>query len=459
MAPEQIHSPRDLTVAVDVYGLGAVLYELLAGRAPAVGETAAEIVASIMDRDPPRPRTLAGAGDVDADLETICLKCLRKAPGERYASAAGVAADLDRYLADEPIAARPPTTPERVRRVVRRHPVATGVAAAALALLVAVAVAAVSVARVQERELRAEVLKANAYAARALSGAVAFELRELADELSRAARAPATWAALRRPTNTAALEAWHAQPLPRRFDSVMLLDVDGRWLARSPRPNRSFGGQDFCWREYCAAAVRLGRAGKTGVHVARSYTSLADGTSRFSLSTPVYDAEGRWLGVLQGAVDSAGALGALALIDPGERHRMATLVARRDRERPGDPLPDDWIVLLHDGVARGTLYRMENRGPLAGLPVADEAPVATAPVAEDDDHRDPVPGFGGRWLAATSPVPGTPFAVIVQTRHEAAVAANARLASRLRAAGMAALGLALVTGAALFLRTRARRRM
>ncbi len=106
MAPEQAEGDRDkIDVRTDVYGLGSLLYAMLTGRAPIQGDNVADTIRRVTEEEPVPPRRLNPK--VAQDLETVCLKCLAKNPAERYATAAEVAEDLERFLNYEPVKARP----------------------------------------------------------------------------------------------------------------------------------------------------------------------------------------------------------------------------------------------------------------------------------------------------------------------------------------------------------------
>src|SRR5436853_3821693 len=136
MAPEQaVGNNAAVSSATDVYGLGAVLYQLLTGQPPFAGGTTYETIKLLLDAEPRQPRLLNPK--IDRDLSTICLKCLEKDPKRRYSSALALAEDLERWLKHEPIQARRSGIFSRGKKWVRRNPTSALLAASLIALATA----------------------------------------------------------------------------------------------------------------------------------------------------------------------------------------------------------------------------------------------------------------------------------------------------------------------------------
>jgi serine/threonine protein kinase/Flp pilus assembly protein TadD len=140
VAPEQLDSATGkLTQAADIYSLGAILFDLLTGRPPFLGEHALKVIQQANEKPAPKLRTLMPS--LDRDLETICAKCLEREPQARYGSAGALGEDLEHWLEGKPISARPLSPSARAWRWTRRNPLMVGMAA----LLVGLGLAATAI--------------------------------------------------------------------------------------------------------------------------------------------------------------------------------------------------------------------------------------------------------------------------------------------------------------------------
>ena len=138
IAPEQANGKSNLTISADIYSLGAVLYELLTGRPPFVGETVMDTLRQASQDTPAKPSSIVN--HTPRDLETVCLKTLEREPTARYKTAAALADDLENWLSGRPIRARPVSAAEQLWRWARRNPLP-----AALGLILAIAITTLAV--------------------------------------------------------------------------------------------------------------------------------------------------------------------------------------------------------------------------------------------------------------------------------------------------------------------------
>ncbi len=246
MPPEQASGRRGrVGRRSDVYALGALLFHLLTGRPPFMGEVVSDTLRQVLDEEPPSPRLLNPA--VPVDLETICLKCLEKDPDRRYPTAQALAEELGRCLRNEPILARPIGLTGRVWRWARRNPRLACLGALVLALLLVIGVGSpVAGYRINQQRLAAveqtRLAELHAYAAHVNSAQQYLragnlgrtrELLELATRHSSATADPRGW-------------EWHYLTLQSRGDVEQVLErlptvckftisPDGRLLALALR--------------------------------------------------------------------------------------------------------------------------------------------------------------------------------------------------------------------------------
>lgn len=478
MAPEQAGAfGGDLTVAVDVWGLGAVLYELLCGEPPFSGDNAIAVIRKLLDDDPAPPSDLVPT--LDRDLETVCMKCLEKSPDRRYASALDLALDLERVGRGEPISARRLTRAERAVRWWRRNPWRAGAAVSGMVFLAALAVGSTLAARAQEQELVDEVLHTNAWVARSMAGAVDLELFKLRERVARLARDPALLAAISAATapsgepappgqpgqsappepGAAAALATFSAPLEEPFDSVLFLDERGICRTRWPSA-AGFVGRDLSFRDY---AQRAATAERGATVVSSAFTSQADGSVRIAVATPIFLGEGasaRRAGVLAATLRSDSSFGALSLTqDAPSRHRFSRkgillarhdaepdepeAAARRDASAPASGASDAgaraWMILVHPDLPASGAKIFVSTSALTRLEAAHF----------DDDYHDALVGQELTMLAGYAAVGDAPLAVVVETPADQAVVSNSRWVRRVAGAGALAvvMGLLVLLGA------------
>jgi eukaryotic-like serine/threonine-protein kinase len=433
MPPEQATGRgKEIGPACDVYSLGAIIYDLLTGRPPFRADTPLDTLLQVVEAAPAPPRLLNPK--VPRDLETICLKCLAKDPGQRYQTAQALAEDLGRALKHEPIRARPIGRLGRLRRWCYRNPVIAGLSGSTVLLLLVMTVAAWL--------FRMDAIGGNVHAAQLVARIVANRLLELGEDVRKVADNPELSRALleaqgQSPAGAALtnfLRQTHQEFRTNalgvlQFENWMVLGTNGHMLARWPVEKKKY---DLVGRDYFQGALRYARDKVPGAYVSKVYQSLMDRLHKFGVSKVIRDENGTVLGVLAGMVGTDSTSGALGLT---LKERQVVIVGAFDTNWTSGDLSvatnqlsrpwavPDYVILLHPAFhAQSAAVPIEHRH-LGALMAELPGSIQTGQdiqTRQDPRYKDPVAKqyrlSQGPWLAGFARVPGVPFIVIYQTR-------------------------------------------
>ena len=325
MAPEQaLGTPSQYT---DIYGIGAILFELLTGRAPHEGRDSTGVLEHILHRPTPRARSVRAG--VPRELDAVCARAMAREPSDRYPTPAALAKDLQRYLADEPVSVCHEPLTGRVWRLMRRHrtwTLAVGVVAAVTITVTSIAAVMLAQVSENERHAREEGLRLSAkYAARMIASGVDVRWRIL-EAAAQQAPMIAKMAQLASVDDLSsedaalsltALNAWlRARKREHQSASLaaswFLTDARGRHVARSPL-RQELVGTSFYYRDYFhgegrdfAPDVPIKKP-ITEPHRSTVFRSKASGKLIVAFSVPVWsdalDADREVLGVLAMTVE------------------------------------------------------------------------------------------------------------------------------------------------------------
>jgi eukaryotic-like serine/threonine-protein kinase len=439
------HCPEPLTVASDVFSLGVIFHWLLTRQLPfGAGQDYAQRV----QREPPPPclpeRTFAR--QLEAESAVICRRALQKDPALRYQTASQLAEDVRRALSGLPLLSEEARPLRRLALWVNRHKV-LALLGLQLCLLVVYLPLVPLLVLGQSREV---LVEQNANAALHQAGAVMNELRGFSDRLVNMAAQP----------DVQALTRVSGQHIPSpelgRFaiadaDNLLVFSADGvaraRWLAAAKVPR----AQNFFFRDYFQGAARLGQEKRRELYVPRVIRSQTTGRLELELATPIFDGHGGWIGVAAIALPTRSTFGAVQMNCSGVGGCLTSLLAARDRDDAGAPLPPDVIYIAAPELRTGREVALDialSRKVCARLgctPAPHSQFIARSSVRPlVEDFHDPL--SGRPLLGAFAPVGGTGLVVLVATPLSAARELTDRMLERARAY----LGVPLLVGSALF---------
>ena len=428
MAPEAVRGDSVLTTAVDIWALGVILYELLTGVRPFRAEGRSKLAAKILANAPPLPPREVNPA-VNHDLDAVCRRCLAVDLDRRYESASAVALELERWMRDEPVRARPPGRAERFTRWCRRNPALTAAILFLISLLIAGTAGSLELAQRRDEATRRAVCQDNEYTAELAAGAF---LRRI-DEHKTFVRDAADDRVLRAACAADDMETAQAI-LRRRFErppargivpiaSLYLLDQTSTLRAVwGVSPERaSVVGERFGYRDYDRGArTKVGLPGLDCVHISQVFRARSDGLDKLAVSVAFRPADGNPIWVLAATIATDPTLG-LGVRDDA-RHKVV-LLAPRETPAPLEPGEDPQrVILVHPSYEPREESVPFPADQLRCIPSSD----GRLGFASNNDYRDPVrerhPECEGRWLAGFAPVEGTEMVVVVQQRDDEALA-------------------------------------